>query len=100
MNKPESQFMVAWIDLYREPKSPPNPCYPEGIDLDVSNGAIICCTVELAYPARRCGHYTVVCKTCGITAMCTTAGRRDDPRSLTLACKQRNGLTHADATTA
>lgn len=87
------QFDVTWLDLGREPKERPNPRYPHGIDLDISKGAIGTCKVVLQYPAPRCGTYLIRCKHCGTTASCTTAGRRDDPRSVRLACApgQRDG---------
>lgn len=82
---------VTWIDRWREPQCPSNPLYPDGIDIDLSRGALACCTQRLPYPARRCGVYYVECKTCGANAMVTTAGRRDDPRSVKLEC-HRTGV--------
>lgn len=87
--KPQ-QFVVVWHDGGQEPRNPPNPAYPNGIDLDLSQGRADCCTVELPYPARRIGQYRVTCKTCGLVVSCTTAGRLDDPRSLTLTCEMRD----------
>jgi hypothetical protein len=78
---------VIWYDAGREPKCAPNPAYPDGVDIDGSEGATATCTAELPYPARRCGHYTVECETCGLSVGVTTAGRPDDPRSIKLACK-------------
>jgi hypothetical protein len=83
---PAKQFRIRWVDGYREPQVKPNPGYPTGVDLDLSGGAIACCTAELPYPARRCGLYVVVCLVCGYSVSCTTAGRADDPRSLTMPC--------------
>lgn len=77
---------IEWHDAGREPKAAPNPDYPNGIDLDVSNGADPSCFIKLAYPARRVGRYHIKCKTCGWTGVVTTAGRRDDPRSVKVAC--------------
>jgi hypothetical protein len=82
-----SNWTVVWIDAGREPQYPPDPAYPQGIDLDLSNGAFVTCTQKLPYPARRCGQYLITCKTCGLRTMVTTAGRPDDPRSLKLRCK-------------
>jgi hypothetical protein len=81
-----AKLAVAWIDAKREPKSQPDPRYPKGIDFDMSKGAEKTCSTNLPYPARRCGLYLVTCKTCGQRTMVTTAGRRDDPRSIKLAC--------------
>jgi hypothetical protein len=64
----------------------PNPDFPTGIDVDVSEGRTSC-TIELPYPAPECGSYIVHCKACGIGVAVTAAGRPDDPRSLTIACK-------------
>ncbi len=81
---------VNWIDRGREPKCPPNPDYPNGIDADASFGAEKSCRVELPYPAKRCGLYHVTCEACGLTVGITTAGRPDDPRSLRMPCKRGN----------
>jgi hypothetical protein len=80
-------FRIEWEDYEREPKCAPDPAYPEGVDLDASKGQLPSCHITLPYPARRCGLYTLACTLCGMTAACTTAGRVDDPRSVTLACK-------------
>ena len=78
---------VEWIDHERDPQCQPNPAYPDGIDLDCSNGAAKTCTVDLPYPAKRCGVYVVKCERCGLTVAATTAGRPDDPRSIKMPCK-------------
>lgn len=87
----KDQFKIDWIDRGVEPKNQPNPNYPDGIDLDVSQGAAAACMAKLPYPAKRCGYYYVECQHCGANAMVTTAGRKDDPRALKLAC-YRSGL--------
>lgn len=78
---------VKWIDRGREPTQPPNPKYPDGIDVDMSKGAGKTCQAALPYPAKRCGYWSVLCEKCGYTAIITTAGRRDDPKSVRLPCK-------------
>lgn len=78
---------IEWLDGEREPRVAPNPSYPDGIDLDLTNGKRPMCEVSLPYPARRIGTYVVACTTCGLRAGCTTAGRPDDPRSIRLPCK-------------
>lgn len=78
---------VQWIDSGREPTQPPNPNYPHGLDVDVSDGKAKTCSVSLPYPAKRCGAYYLECETCGITCLVTTAGRIDDPRSVKVACR-------------
>ena len=82
-----SNISVQWIDGQRSPRHPPNPAFPHGVDLDLSQGASATCQTKLPYPAPRVGYYVVTCETCGLNAMITTAGRPDDPRSVTLACK-------------
>ena len=78
---------ITWIDSGREPECPPDPAYPNGIDLDTASDAMSSCLVSLPYPAKRCGSYWIECELCGLRAVCTTAGRPDDPRSIRLACK-------------
>ena len=78
---------VDWIDRGREPQCPPNPLYPDGIDVDCSAGAVITCTAQLSYPAPRCGYWAIKCDTCGQAIVVTTAGRRDDPRTVKIACE-------------
>jgi hypothetical protein len=80
------QFGITWKDSGHYPKIAPNPDYPMGIDA----GAGIAepnCKVPLPYPAKRIGAYVVVCKRCGIRVALTTAGRPDDPRSMTIPCR-------------
>ncbi|MCY4471136.1 MAG: hypothetical protein OXC08_20665 [Thiotrichales bacterium] len=84
---PPLHFNIVWHDRGREPRQPPNPEYPEGIDLDGAGGVTPACTTPLDYPAKRCGYYSVECTRCGVHVMVTTAGRPDDPRSLTIPCK-------------
>lgn len=81
------QFKVDWIDGGREPSHPPDPNYPDGVDLSVvADPAKRSCKVELPYPAKRCGYYRVECRACGLKVGITTAGRPDDPRSATFHC--------------
>lgn len=81
-------FSIRWIDHEREPQRPPNPAYPNGVDVDLAGpDARNTCTVDLPYPARRCGRYYVECLACGFKAIITTAGRADDPRSTTIPCR-------------
>lgn len=86
---------VTWHDGKREPRNPADPRYPNGMDIDIAAPLGLdvpppkVCKVDLPYPARRCGYYQVDCEHCGQNALVTTAGRSDDPRSLTLPCKER-----------
>lgn len=81
-------FSIKWNDAGREPQCAPNPLYPDGIDADCSGGAGATCTTALPYPAKRCGHFLVECKMCGVRVAITTAGRPDDPRSVKIACRK------------
>lgn len=86
-------FDIKWIDSGREPQVEPNPNYPNGIDVDTAGSAKPACFTQLPYPARRIGQYLVTCRTCGLRAVITTAGRADDPRSVTLQCIVREPAT-------
>lgn len=78
---------INWIDREREPQVAPNPRFPDGIDIPPQYPERPFCKVSLPYPAKRIGHYIVDCKTCRLSVIITTAGRRDDPRSVALNCK-------------
>lgn len=82
----QEQFKVTWVDGKREPTVDPNPEFPAGIDVDAHTDGAKHCRVELEYPAKRCGYYRIECRVCGMRIMATTAGRADDPRSLTFNC--------------
>lgn len=90
-NQTSDYFDVVWHDSGREPQCPSNPDYPDGIEIDVASREPSC-IVTLAYPARRCGFYEVRCRLCSYSAIVTTAGRRDDPRSVRLPCQIAPGV--------
>lgn len=52
----------------------------------MSDGATRTCSIELPYPAKRCGVYVIECAKCGQKNALTTAGRPDDPRTVTMGC--------------
>lgn len=81
------QFNISWIDGHRDPQVKPNPFYPKGIDVDGVRPGQTGCRVALPYPAKRIGNYIVECKLCGFRLSLTTAGRPDDPRSVSVPCK-------------
>jgi hypothetical protein len=83
-------FKFRFIDSGREPQCPADPDYPNGIDLDVSAGALPTCCYNTPYPAPRCGVMKATCERCGLKVAYTVAGRADDPRSLTMACAKRS----------
>jgi len=79
---------VRFNDSDRTATQPANPEYPNGMDIVLAETVIQkICSRNLPYPAPRCGTYSVVCRECGFTALVTVAGRADDPRSITMACK-------------
>jgi len=77
---------VAFLSYDRPARVAPDPRFPDGIDVDLSKGKPFC-RAELPYPAECCGVLLVNCESCGANAAITTAGRRDDPRSVKLPCK-------------
>lgn len=81
---------VTWHDSGREPSYPSNPHFPDGIDVKRCRDGDKTCKVMLPYPALRCGAYQVICQRCGMAVVVTTAGRRDDPRSVEVACKKNS----------
>lgn len=86
----KSSIAVKWIDRGREPTQEPDPDYPSGKDVDLSQGSRLACYSKLPYPAQRCGYFVVECNVCHYKAIITTAGRSDDPRSVKLPCKARD----------
>lgn len=83
----KGRWTVKWFSVHRLPKNVPDLRYPNGIDVDCSEGRRGC-TVSLEHPTRGCGYYYIECQECGINAVITTAGRIDDPRSLKLPCRR------------
>lgn len=89
MTVTKNRHRIRWIDAGKEPESPPNQAYPNGIDVDLSTPDADACAVNLKYPARRVGRYEIECAECGGRYVVTTAGRPDDPRSVTIPCRQK-----------
>jgi hypothetical protein len=84
-----AKIHIHWIDRGRDPTQPPNPAYPDGIDIDLTGGnSGKSCRTALPYPAKRVGYYVATCARCKFKAIVTTAGRPDDPRSIRLPCKR------------
>jgi hypothetical protein len=69
---------------------PPNPDYPQGIEVDASQGAPSC-AIDLPYPAPECGYFVVRCTLCGTSVAITAAGRPDDPIRVKLPCRLPKG---------
>lgn len=80
------QMTIEWLDTGKQPQCKPDPDYPHGKDVDISFGAKRNCRIALPYPAQRIGCYIVRCHFCGFSVGLTTAGRPDDPRSVTMPC--------------
>ena len=79
-----NQFKINWI----QPKSPSDPRYPNGMDVDMASGAKQACLIKLPYPTKPLiGLYHIECTTCGLVIAVTTAGRPDDPKSVIVACR-------------
>ncbi len=80
---------VTFNDSGREPTQKPDPRFPKGQEISVALPGHKSCTFNLPYPAPRCGSYSIICRTCNVTAFVTVAGRADDPNKITLPCKQQ-----------
>lgn len=80
---------VKFNDSGRTAKEKPNPKYPNGMDVSCAQPGQKACGFSLPYPAPRCGTYSVICNDCKFTALITVAGRADDPRTVTLPCKEK-----------
>jgi len=80
---------VSWWQAQGEAKLTPDPRFPEGRDVDVSLDAPLRCTVRFDHPAPGFGAWIVECLVCGARVACSAAGLADDPRSVKIACQQR-----------
>lgn len=79
---------VMFLDSGREPQCKPDPKYPDGKPINLATDPMVkTCTMNLPFPAPRCGLYAIRCLECGFTAMLTVAGRPDDPNVVTMPCK-------------
>lgn len=79
---------IKWFDRGRPPQSPPNPDYPNGVDIDMSGGAMVCCVFDIPYPSghTNIGSWVIECGRCHKTVIVTAASRPDDPKSVKVAC--------------
>lgn len=87
MVKPKSQFDIKATARRGPPQCPPNPAYPDGVDVQDAAPGVAACKVDLPYPAPERLVWSVRCKRCGYRVAVTAAGRPDDPRSVTVPCK-------------
>lgn len=84
---------VTWIDRGLSPRNPPDPNYPDGLDVEMLADPLgKICSTPLPYPAKRIGFYVIECDVCGLRVMLTTAGRADDPRSVRVNCLRTETL--------
>jgi hypothetical protein len=84
------QFRITWVDRGCEPQCQPDPAFPDGKRIEAPPD-ILACSVELPYPAKRCGYYVVECTRCSVRVAITTAGRPDDPRLAEIPCNLAAG---------
>lgn len=87
------QFNCRWVDGGREPTQPPDPAYPDGIDVVIQGGpkdSMRICSTTIPYPTGHAniGTWVVTCRTCGFRVTLTAASRPDDPRSLSFPCQK------------
>lgn len=80
------KLTIEWVDAGCEAQCPPDPRYPEGIDLVERPDALRQCMTTLPYPAPQVGVWVVRCERCRRSVHITAAGRADDPRSISVAC--------------
>jgi len=83
------QFTVRAMHRNGPPTCRPNPAYPNGIDVRETAPGVQSCRAELPYPAPERLIWSVRCRLCGRTLMLTAAGRADDPRSVTIPCRDK-----------
>ncbi len=79
---------VKFNDSGRKAQNPADSRYPNGIDVSAAQPGQKSCCRNLPYPAPGVGTYSVRCTKCNFTALVTVAGRADDPRTITLPCKE------------
>lgn len=86
MTVPKSHFVITAANRSGPPQCPPNPAYPNGVDVGCAPVGVPSCKAALPYPAPERLVWIVRCKRCGLRAAVTAAGRADDPRSVTMEC--------------
>jgi hypothetical protein len=82
-----TKFEFTLITDGRKAQCAPNPDFPIGMSVDA--GFREMCIVDVPYPSEACGILRVDCPKCGIKVGFTVAGRVDDPRRVTLPCKNQ-----------
>lgn len=83
----KKQFTVTATARRGPPQCPSDPTQPNGIDVQNAAPGLPSCKADLPYPAPERLVWMVRCRRCGYRVAVTAAGRPDDPRSITMACK-------------
>jgi hypothetical protein len=84
---------IEFISHNRMAECPADPAFPDGVEIDFSDGKPgWVCVHEIPYPAKCCGLWVVTCMECGLRVGITAAGRLDDPRCIKLPCKGERGV--------
>lgn len=92
MSEPKAaDWDIEWVPRSggRKPEVPPDPRWPNGKAIDMSAPELPRCRGDLplaVWPARGLGLLIITCRRCGMSTGVTTAGRPDDPISLTQNC--------------
>ena len=82
------KFTFEWIKRGDRPINPPNPDYPNGIEVNMRLRPGPVCHIDLPYPAKEVGTHIITCNECGRRVAITAASRADDPRVLVVTCKK------------
>lgn len=92
----EADWEITWVPRSggRKPEVPPSPAFPNGKHLvALPQPDAPSCRGELPYvmwqedgTGRGLGLLMITCRRCGMRSAVTTAGRPDDPISLTQNC--------------
>jgi hypothetical protein len=85
-----TRHSVTWCSHDRKARCAPDPDFPDGKDIDVAGKAASACQVALPYPAACCGVWLITYTECGLNVGVTAAGRPDDPKTVRIACKERD----------
>lgn len=83
----QSSISARWAKHGDKAKSAANPAYPDGVDVDLTEGMAPFCPVPLHYPAEEIGTWFIHCNTCGYTVAVTAAGSAGDPREVRIPCR-------------
>lgn len=78
---------VEFLSHNRKAVCAPNPDYPEGMDVDLTEPQATACQTAIPYPAECCGVWLLQCTACGTSVAVTAAGRPDDVRSVKIPCR-------------